>query len=109
MCRSVVDPGATGPNANLCEKSKNVLAILKIFGPLDRFYVCHTVENTLVTCTWWVGAPTKPLTIMVGRNSYKPPNKRSVNIRTLLGNNNRAILPMQVRGQLLVLLLTELE
>ena len=53
MCPTMADPrGATGANAPLQKIEKNeFLVILKVFGPLQCFRVCHTTENTLFTCT----------------------------------------------------------
>ena len=101
--------GATGANAPPFKKSKKISfkPFLKVFGPLQCFCVCHTTENDLVTCTRWTWAPTNPLT---SRSLHKNTPLHllwhfKVTHKEISSDSIRVILPMLVRGQLLILFL----
>ena len=99
--------GATGANAPPSKNRKNISfkPFLKVFGPLQCFCVCHTTENDLVTCTRWTWAPANPLT---SRSLHKNTPLHllwhfKVTHKEISSDSIRVILPMLVRGQLLIL------
>ena len=87
-------------NGKKCFKS-----ILKVFGPLPCFCVCHTTENDLVFCTRWKWASTNPFAI-ISLHKNTPLHLLwhfKVTQIELSSDYIRVILPMHVRGQLLIL------